>query len=223
MGTAKNSRYGRVERGDTIPYGTLADASPELRKAYYCAGYRNDDDMPPLPCPPLEEEPYLCPEEELFKKELVAAVNDALNTMGPRISKVLRMRFGFDGSHEMTLEEVGYAFRVSRERIRQIEAKALRQLKHPSRSDALRAVLFPRSREDVIIEQRRYEREHRELTAKLAEAANAQHERTKKFDAEVYKETDVSWLDYVKRVDPELHKLVMANADRIMKERGWNT
>ena len=61
--------------------------------------------------------------------------------MAPREGKVLRMRFGIEMSTDHTLEEVGKQFDVTRERIRQIEAKAIRKLKHPSRSDKLRTYL----------------------------------------------------------------------------------
>ena len=60
----------------------------------------------------------------------------------PREAKVLRMRFGIDMNTDHTLEEVGKQFDVTRERIRQIEAKALRKLRHPSRSDRLRSFLL---------------------------------------------------------------------------------
>ena len=61
-----------------------------------------------------------------------------LRTLSPREERVLRMRFGMDDGSEHTLEEVGRCFAVTRERIRQIEAKALRKLRHPSRSSELR-------------------------------------------------------------------------------------
>ena len=62
-----------------------------------------------------------------------------LKTLSPREEQILRMRFGVDDGTEHTLEEVGRAFNVTRERIRQIESKALRRLRHPSRSSELRA------------------------------------------------------------------------------------
>jgi RNA polymerase primary sigma factor len=62
-----------------------------------------------------------------------------LSTLTPREEKVLKMRFGIDEKADHTLEEVGQNFDVTRERIRQIEAKALRKLRHPSRSKKLRA------------------------------------------------------------------------------------
>ena len=67
-------------------------------------------------------------------------VKDILDSLTPREAKVLRMRFGIEMSTDHTLEEVGKQFDVTRERIRQIEAKAIRKLKHPSRSDKLQNV-----------------------------------------------------------------------------------
>jgi RNA polymerase primary sigma factor len=64
-----------------------------------------------------------------------------LDGLTPREAKVLRMRFGIEMAMDHTLEEVGKQFDVTRERIRQIEAKALRKLKHPSRSDKLRSFI----------------------------------------------------------------------------------
>jgi RNA polymerase primary sigma factor len=66
---------------------------------------------------------------------------DVLDTLTPREAKVLRMRFGIEMNTDHTLEEVGKQFDVTRERIRQIEAKALRKLRHPSRSDRLKSFL----------------------------------------------------------------------------------
>ena len=68
-------------------------------------------------------------------------VKDILDSLTPREAKVLRMRFGIEMSTDHTLEEVGKQFDVTRERIRQIESKAVRKLKHPSRSDKLRSFM----------------------------------------------------------------------------------
>ena len=68
-------------------------------------------------------------------------VKDILDGLTPREAKVLRMRFGIEMTSDHTLEEVGKQFDVTRERIRQIEAKALRKLKHPSRSAKLRSFI----------------------------------------------------------------------------------
>jgi RNA polymerase primary sigma factor len=72
---------------------------------------------------------------------LMETVRDVLAGLTPREAKVLRMRFGIDMNTDHTLEEVGKQFDVTRERIRQIEAKALRKLRHPSRSEQLRSFL----------------------------------------------------------------------------------
>jgi RNA polymerase primary sigma factor len=64
-----------------------------------------------------------------------------LKTLNPREEKIIRMRFGLEDGSQHTLEEVGQTFAVTRERIRQIEAKALRKLRHPSRSYKLRTFL----------------------------------------------------------------------------------
>lgn len=131
--------YGKIHKGHTIPYGTFANASRELRSAYYTYGYLRDEDMPELPCVPLEGE-CVDPYEELFKKELIAVVQKALETLTPKEIKVLQMRFGIGMTQEYTLEEVGVVFDLSRERIRMIEWRALRYMKHPLRSDKLRAL-----------------------------------------------------------------------------------
>ncbi len=73
----------------------------------------------------------------LMKEQLM----DVLDSLTPREEKVLRLRFGLDDGHQRTLEEVGRVFKVTRERIRQIEAKALRKLRHPSRSKKLKDYL----------------------------------------------------------------------------------
>ena len=73
----------------------------------------------------------------LLKEQLV----EVLKTLTPREEKVLRLRFGIEDGHTRTLEEVGKEFNVTRERIRQIEAKALRKLRHPSRSKKIKDFL----------------------------------------------------------------------------------
>jgi len=125
--------YGRTLTGHTVPYGTLVNASKELRSAYYNYGYLRDEDMPELPCIPLEGE-YVDPIEELFKKDVARLIKEALDDVTPRQEKVLRLRFGIGMPQEYTLEEVGVVFDLSRERIRQIEGKALRYMKNPNRT-----------------------------------------------------------------------------------------
>jgi len=75
--------------------------------------------------------------EVLALQELCELVNDALDSLTPKEAKILRMRFGIRMSSDYTLEEIGRYFDLTRERIRQIEEKALRKLRHPARSDAL--------------------------------------------------------------------------------------
>jgi RNA polymerase primary sigma factor len=69
-----------------------------------------------------------------------------LKTLTPREEKIIKMRFGLEDGRQHTLEEVGQTFALTRERIRQIEAKAFRKLRHPSRSHKLRVFLEPPSR-----------------------------------------------------------------------------
>ena len=78
------------------------------------------------------------PQDAASETMLREQLNDIMKTLTPREAKVLRLRFGLDDGKARTLEEVGKTFHVTRERIRQIEAKALRKLRHPSRSKKLR-------------------------------------------------------------------------------------
>jgi RNA polymerase primary sigma factor len=87
----------------------------------------------------IEDTNNLAPVEAAMHAGLRDVVKDILDSLTPREAKVLRMRFGIEMSTDHTLEEVGKQFDVTRERIRQIEAKALRKLKHPTRSDKLRS------------------------------------------------------------------------------------
>ena len=75
------------------------------------------------------------------QSSLTEITKEVLDSLTPREAKVLRMRFGIEMSTDHTLEEVGRQFDVTRERIRQIEAKALRKLRHPSRSDKLKSFM----------------------------------------------------------------------------------
>ncbi|HLR87945.1 MAG TPA: sigma-70 family RNA polymerase sigma factor, partial [Wenzhouxiangella sp.] len=89
----------------------------------------------------IEDENVLSPDATATSTGLTDTVQKMLSGLTPREAKVLRMRFGIDMNTDHTLEEVGKQFDVTRERIRQIEAKALRKLKHPTRSDPLRSFL----------------------------------------------------------------------------------
>ena len=94
----------------------------------HLADFIPDDDAPA----PAEAASYTLLREQLL---------EVLDTLTPREEMVLRLRFGLDDGKNRTLEEVGREFKVTRERIRQIEAKALRKLRHPSRSKKLRDFL----------------------------------------------------------------------------------
>ena len=89
----------------------------------------------------IEDQNNVAPVDAAMQAGLRDVVKDILDGLTPREAKVLRMRFGIEMSTDHTLEEVGKQFDVTRERIRQIEAKALRKLKHPSRSDKLRSFM----------------------------------------------------------------------------------
>lgn len=139
MATA-NPRYGRIEKGARIPYGTLANASYELRRAYYYEGYQKDEDFPELPVLELDDV-VVDPEEVVHQQDVLRLLHEVLDTLTPREAKVLRLRWGLGLSHDRTLEEVGVLLDVTRERIRQIEAKAVRKLMHPSRIDILQPLV----------------------------------------------------------------------------------
>ncbi|MFO0732772.1 MAG: RNA polymerase sigma factor RpoD [Nitrospiraceae bacterium] len=87
----------------------------------------------------IEDKKAVSPLEAAIRYDLQRQINGALETLTPREEKVLRKRFGIGDATDHTLEEVGQDFEVTRERIRQIEAKALRKLRHPSRSKKLRS------------------------------------------------------------------------------------
>ncbi|MGI8560936.1 MAG: sigma-70 family RNA polymerase sigma factor, partial [Luteimonas sp.] len=89
----------------------------------------------------IEDTNVMSPIDNTTDINLSETVRDVLAGLTPREAKVLRMRFGIDMNTDHTLEEVGKQFDVTRERIRQIEAKALRKLRHPSRSEQLRSFL----------------------------------------------------------------------------------
>ncbi|QJR09683.1 RNA polymerase sigma factor RpoD [Usitatibacter rugosus] len=89
----------------------------------------------------IEDQAGLAPADSALYASLREATKDVLDSLTPREAKVLRMRFGIEMNTDHTLEEVGKQFDVTRERIRQIEAKALRKLRHPSRSEKLRSFL----------------------------------------------------------------------------------
>jgi RNA polymerase primary sigma factor len=87
----------------------------------------------------IEDKGVISPQEAVISSNLSEQTRRVLSTLTPREEKVLRMRFGIGEKYDHTLEEVGQDFDVTRERIRQIEAKALRKLRHPSRAKKLKA------------------------------------------------------------------------------------
>jgi RNA polymerase primary sigma factor len=89
----------------------------------------------------IEDTTTLAPSDAALHGSMRNVVKEVLDSLTPREAKVLRMRFGIEMSTDQTLEEVGKQFDVTRERIRQIEAKALRKLRHPSRADKLKSFL----------------------------------------------------------------------------------
>ena len=91
----------------------------------------------------LEDTQTELPSEAIHNNSMQETVRQVLDSLSPREAKVLRMRFGIEMQSDHTLEEVGKQFDVTRERIRQIETKALRKLRHPSRADKLRSFIVP--------------------------------------------------------------------------------
>ena len=89
----------------------------------------------------IEDSASVTPDQAAAHRMMSEQINQALSTLTDREHQVLRMRFGLDDGRSQTLEEVGNQFGVTRERIRQIEAKALRKMRDPSRSSALRGYL----------------------------------------------------------------------------------
>ena len=226
-----NKRHGRINRGTSIPYGTLADASYELHKAYYYHGYKEDWMMPELPCVEIDGE-CVDPEEELHKKDVVRVVAEVVDGLTPREAKILRMRFGIELKCDYTLEELGLMFDVTRERIRQIEQKALRKMKHPSRVDVFKELLGVY---EPTIEKETEQKKLREAWAKAraraeerrkAEAeAKIVHEQAlfkqrREVEEKIYKEdlrlrakweeikpmvSDVDWVAHLKTENPEMY------------------
>ena len=89
----------------------------------------------------IEDRDVVSPSDAVINVNLKEMTEQVLNTLTPREEAVIKMRFGLEDGTEHTLEEVGQNFSVTRERIRQIQAKALGKLRHPSRSRRVRAFL----------------------------------------------------------------------------------
>ena len=101
----------------------------------------------------IENESLMPQFDAMALEGLGRVVKEVLDSIEPREAEVLRMRFGIDMDDDHTLEEVGQQYNVTRERIRQIEAKALRKLKHPSRSEKLETVLSEKTREVIFLKK----------------------------------------------------------------------
>ena len=210
MATA-NRPYGKINKGHTIPYGTLAGVSQELKSAYYTHGYQHDEDMPELPCPPQEDEECVDLEEEVYKKDVVRLIEEALDDVTPRQKKVLCLRFGIGMTQDYTLEEVGAVFGVTRECIRQIESKAIRRMKHPLRSDKLRElvgqyVTTAEKKAAIEAKQTQWEKERAEVE-KSRQAAVAKINKSRKKWIEIKPMiSDVSWVEHLKTENPEMYQ-----------------
>jgi RNA polymerase primary sigma factor len=89
----------------------------------------------------IEDERAVSPVEECSDKELAEVTRNLLSSLQPREEKILRLRFGLDGQPAETLEKIGKTFKVSKERIRQIEKKALRKLRNPNRQSCLKTFI----------------------------------------------------------------------------------
>lgn len=193
----KSQRRNRRPR-DTIPYGTFSDANPELRSAYYRFGYRNDADLPPLP----EVEPDELiedPERDCERKELVRIVRELLDGLSPRLSKILCLRYGIDGYSDHTYAEISRMFDLSIERIRQIEAVALRRLKHPSRSDVLRQFLPDLDHYDLYHIRMRQILHPKPKAIPCPKLPQKEHK-------------PKTWLQHLQETDPTLYKRIQALA-----------
>ena len=89
----------------------------------------------------VEDQDSPSPMEVTYQTMMREKINEVLATLTPREARILRLRFGLDGTRPYTLEEVGLKFGLTRERIRQIEGKALRQLRHPHKARQLKEYL----------------------------------------------------------------------------------
>ena len=213
----KNARYGRVREGDRIPYGTLVGASPELRKVFYTYGCPHDEDLPELPVGSVydNEEPPPDPDEVVARNEMRMLVKVMLDTLTPREAKILRMRYGIETESDLTLEEVGKRFDVTRERIRQIEAKALRKLKHPQRKDVLAQFIWPDSIKTTADKPREQEKIIKRITAQDVEIqAQVFVKRSTRRELQQPRPHDMSWTEYIKQNAPDVYENLVAHIER---------
>ncbi len=193
---------GRVLNTHTIPYGTFDAADVEVRTAYYGYGYRRDEDMPPLPQTEPDGE-VVDPEEALIKKEEQAYIKDLLDGLTSREAKVLRMRFGIELNYDMSLEEVGRTFDVSKERIRQIEAKALRKLKHPNRR--LWAVINPEKFAQQLFQDQNRLRKRMYEIEMIHQGWMWMQRQLNKGIIPTKRENVTFWIEHIEETDPILY------------------
>lgn len=209
----------KIRKGDYIPYGTLGHASYELRQAYYAYGFKNDESLPELPCDPYYEGlPVVDPEEVVAQHELHRVVAEVLDSLAPREAKILRMRYGIDLPADMTLEEIGIRFDVTRERIRQIEAKALRKLKHPSRRDVLAQFVYPDDIETTADKQRKKEEIIRRVVQQKMETEarfSIRHSLKLKIQSPP---AGVSWVEHLAEHAPDVYKALRQHVERYIHE-----
>ena len=216
MATA-DPRRGKVLRGQTIPYGTftMSEEDSVVKHAYYYYGYRRDEDMPPLPHIESDDQ-VVDPEEELWEKEKQAYIKDLLDGLPTREAKVLRMRYGIELDRDMSFEEVGTVFEVSRERIRQIENQAIRKLKHPDRK--LREVIYPeisfywRKQSEARLRERMFEIE-------MTQMGWAWYQRQLDGRISFIKHPKAnSWIEHIKLTNPNLHRRIEYEVNRYLND-----
>jgi hypothetical protein len=168
--------------------------------------------MPELPCPLQEDEECVDPQEELHKKDVARLIKEVLDSLTPRHKSVLCLRFGIGLTQDYTLEEISAAFDVTRERIRQIEAKALRSMKHPPRSDKLRElvgqyVTTVQKKAEIEANQRRLEKERAKAEESIKAAVATIGRKPCKNWAEVGPMiSDVVWVELLKTENPEMYQ-----------------
>jgi RNA polymerase sigma factor (sigma-70 family) len=213
--------YGKINKGHTMPYGTFVGASAELKQAYYSYGYLRDEDMPEMPCVSLEGD-YVDPEEELHKKEMVDVIEEALDTLSPRTVKILRMRFGIGLTQDYTFEEIALRFELTRERIRQIEAKALRHMKYPQRSDRLRELLgWYETTEEVRRQAEKARERHAQQMKEIVESVKAATKKNRVGELLVMA-ADTAWVDDLKETAPEMYVALNELVARLTAKHEWN-
>lgn len=207
----------KIYRGHSIPYGTLADASQTLISAYYNYGYPHDEDLPELPVGSVygNEEPPPDPDEVVARNEMCMLVREMLDTLTPREAKVLRMRYGIETGADLTLEEVGNRFAVTRERIRQIEAKAMRKLKHPQRRDVLVQFICPEYIKTTADKRREQEKIIKRIAAQDVEIqAQVLVKRSTRRELQQPRPRDMSWTEYIKQNAPDVYENLVAHIER---------